>query len=191
MPLIYVGESGGVQQRIDKQHLNGTIHQSPIRRWVSESWGVQVDTAAHRTAKGKKYPRKSTSKEQEREVSLYMQEGSWKAIPCESETEAQEFECYCVENLKPEVPDKRCKPSRKDSPARYNSLLDQLPDAAGKDRVAGPGVYFFYHDDTPKGWRDGRRSSDPKSEPSLGTDEGEAAVWRVSCYWEPCCWQGL
>jgi hypothetical protein len=181
MSLIYVGRSGEVGTRI-KQHSKGTVHQSPIRKWVSSEWDELVASIPHRTAKGKPYRRKSTGKELEGEVSKYMQEGSWKAIPCKDDREAHDFEWYCVETLKPIVPDKTCKPLRKESSAGNKSLLDQLPDVAGRDQVRGSGVYFFYHDELPKDWRERQRLQDLQSESTADMDKGRccsmAGSWR-------------
>ncbi|MEM2960956.1 MAG: hypothetical protein QXU67_05065 [Candidatus Bathyarchaeia archaeon] len=166
--VIYVGDSNDVVSRILINHCSGNVEGSALRKAVAEAMGYGLRSAKRPSGSIKVRIDLPNSKEGEAKVSGYIRSGTWKYIICQSLEEAQDFQWYVIDQLRPLLNRNRRPWDNKDS-QRYRSIIEQLKhsseiscyDLRKGQAVAktGPGVYVLYHDLTPKEWlkRQGQR----------------------------------
>jgi len=131
-------------------------------------WNVEASALRKQIAEYKNYPIKKTRrpsgfyrvrldlsdpKAGEKDISTYLRTGLWKFVICDSHEEAQEFQWYVIDVLKPLL-NVRHKPWNRDNKARYQELLAELMSAHGatceqlRNKASGPGVYVLFHEAT-------------------------------------------
>ncbi len=150
--IIYVGDARNVIKRILTNHCSkgSNVEASALRRHVAEAKEYRIKST--RRPSGSKRVRIDlpSPRTGEADVSNYIHSGEWKYIICNSYDEANDFQCYAIDQLKPLL-NKNRKPWNHRNLQRYQALLSQLTSsqALNCDQLhgmqSGPGIYVFYH----------------------------------------------
>jgi len=148
--IIYVGDAGGVIKRIRTNHCSGNVEASALRRHVAKAKGYRIKSTRRTSGSIKARIDLPNPRTGEVDVSDYIRSGEWRYVICNSYAEANDFQWYVIDQLKPLL-NKNCKPWNRENLQRYQALLAQLTNspALNWDQLhgmqSGPGVYVLYH----------------------------------------------
>lgn len=152
--IIYVGDSRDVIKRIRTNHCGGNVEASAFRRHVAEAKGYEIKSTKRSSGSTRVRIALPDPKVGEENVSDYIHSGKWRYVICNSYVEANNFQWYAIDQLKP-ILNKYCKLWNHGNLQRYQILLNQLIDSylLSCDQLygiqSGSGVYIFYHQQRP------------------------------------------
>lgn len=146
MENIYVGDSKNVANRINRKHCTGNVKVSALRRTIAERMGFSIIEEKIHPKYKKVYIEGPDRKLSEKKISDYLADGVWKSVRCDSKTEAEDFQYYVIEKLKPHL-NKKSMSWDRTKESRYAVLLSSLVDSRWLDRKNklihdGFGVYI-------------------------------------------------
>ena len=148
--VIYVGDSGNIIKRILTNHCSGNVEASALRKYVAIEKGYKIKKTKRSGGSTRVRIDLPDPRVGEVNVSDYLRSGYWKYIICDSPAEANDFQNYVIEQLKP-ILNRICKPWNHGNLPRYVSLLNKLISSSALNyeqlhsMESGPGVYVFYH----------------------------------------------
>lgn len=148
--IIYVGDAKDVVKRILTNHCSGNIEGSALRRHISEAKGYRIKLTRRPSGSTRVRIDLPNPSDGEGEVSAYIRSGEWRFVLCDSYTEANDFQWFAIEQLKPHLNRDR-RPWNSRNLQKYQSLLAKLTSSPGQkcDQLrglrSGPGVYVLYH----------------------------------------------
>ena len=151
MIAIYAGDSGDVIKRIRSNHCGGNVEASALRRHIAKYRGYPIKSTKRPSGS---YRVRLDPEAGEQDVSVYLRTGLWKFVICNSHEEAEDFQWYVIDTLKP-LMNTCCRPWNRRNLARYQALLAELTSAPGmtcgqlRNISSGPGVYVFFHETSP------------------------------------------
>lgn len=157
--IIYVGDSRDVIKRIQTNHCSGNVEASALRRYVAETKGYGIKSTRRTSGSTRVRIALPDPRMGEMDVSDYVRAGEWRYVICNSYAEANGFQWYAIDQLKPLLNRDR-KPWNRGNLQRYQSLLARLTSsrALNCDQLhgmqSGPGVYVLYHQQRPEGWQE-------------------------------------
>ena len=150
--ILYVGDSNDVVKRIRQNHCSGNVEGSALREAIARHLGYELSTTSR--SSGSQRIRIATPADGEDKISAYISAGHWKYVTCDSLKEAQDFQWYLIEDLKPTLNSAR-KGWDHAAVKRYGDLSHLLQQSAPLScaelakRETGPGVYVFIHEELP------------------------------------------
>jgi len=152
--IIYVGDSKDVIKRIRTNHCNGNVEASAFRRHVAEEKGYKIKSTRRTSGSTRVQIDLPDPHAGEMAVSDYIRSGKWRYVICNSYDEANDFQWYVIDQLKPLL-NKDCKAWNYGNLRRYHDLLAQLTSSPLlrcnqlSGMQSGQGVYVFYHQRRP------------------------------------------
>jgi hypothetical protein len=154
MHTIYIGDSENVLKRIKRNHCNGNVEASALRRHIAEAMGYKLKREKRPSGNTRIRIDLPVSLKGEKEISDYLRQGKWRVVTCDSYQLAKDFQWYAIEQLKPRLNrDRREYPKTK--VAFFQKLLQQLAGSSFLDcntideTKSKPGVYILYHQEIP------------------------------------------
>jgi len=148
--IIYVGDARDVIKRIRTNHCSGNVEASALRRHVAEAKGYKIKSTKRLSGSMRVRINLPNPQNGEMDVSNYIRSGEWKYVIWNSYAEANDFQWYVIDQLKPLL-NKDHKSWDPENRQRYQSLLTRLTSSPplNCDQLhgmrSGPGVYVFYH----------------------------------------------
>ena len=152
--IIYVGDTRNVIKRIRTNHCSGNVGGSAFRRHVAEEKGYRIKSTRRPSGSTKVRINLPNPRAGEMVVSDYIRSGEWRYVICNSYAEANDFQWYAINQLKPLL-NKARKPWNSGNLQRYQSLLAKLTSSPALNckQLHGvqseSGVYVFYHQRRP------------------------------------------
>ncbi len=152
---IYIGDSRNLAKRIFYNHCKGNVEASALRKYIAIEMNFQF--RIERRKSGSRRIRVRSPVNGEEIISHYIESGSWKYVVCRTYDEANDFQWYAIDIIKPLL-NRRSREWRRDKTGHYNFLLEKLISQesikcnAGDNlrRLYKPGVYLFLHSVTPR-----------------------------------------
>ena len=154
MIAIYVGDAMDVVKRIRSNHCSGNVEGSALRRHIAENIGYQIKNTRRSSGSYRVRLDLPNPKTGEHIITVYLRTGLWKFILCDSYEEAQDFQWYVIDMLKPLL-NVRHDIWKRENIVRYQPLITKLTSSSGmtyvrlKNIVSGPGVYVLFHEKAP------------------------------------------
>ena len=152
--IIYVGDARNVIKRIKTNHCSGNVEASTLRRSVAEAKGYRIKSTRRTSGSTRVRIDLPNPHEGEMDVSDYIRSGRWRYVICNSYAEANDFQWYVMNQLKPLL-NKDRKSWHHEDLQKYQALLTQLTNSPALNcgelhgMQSGPGVYVFYHQRKP------------------------------------------
>lgn len=150
MRVIYAGDAGDVVKRIRSNHCGGNVEASALRRHIAENMGYTIINTRRSSGSYRVRLDLPDPKAGEQDISAYLRTGMWKFVICDSHEEAQDFQWYVIDVLKPLL-NVRHKIWNRENLVRYQALLAELTSGPGmncdqlKNTASGSGVYLLFH----------------------------------------------
>jgi len=154
MIVIYAGDAGDVVKRIRSNHCGGNIEASALRKHIAENKGYPIKKTRRSSGSYRVRLDLPDPKAGEQDISAYLRTGLWKFVICDSHGEAQDFQWYVIDVLKPLL-NVHHKTWNRENLARYQALLAELTSAPGmsceqlRNTASSSGVYVFFHEAAP------------------------------------------
>ncbi len=151
MIAIYAGDARDVVKRIRSNHCSGNVEASALRRHIAENMGYRIKSMRRPSGSYRVRLDMPNPKTGEQIISAYVRTGLWKFILCDSYEEAQDFQWYVIDILKPLL-NVRHETWSAENMVRYQGLITKLTSSSGmtyvqlKNTVSGPGVYVLFHE---------------------------------------------
>ena len=152
--IIYVGDSTDVIKRIRTNHCSGNVEASALRKYIAVAKGYRIKSTKRSSGSIRVRIDLPNPRNGEIDVSGYIRSGKWKYVICNSYVEANDFQWYVIDQLKPLL-NRILKPWNRENLKRYQSLLTKLTSSPEinynqlSSMESGPGVYVFYHQKKP------------------------------------------
>ena len=154
MIVIYAGDAGDVVKRIRSNHCGGNVEASALRRHIAENKRYPIKNTRRSSGSYRVRLDLPDPKAGEQEISDYLRTGLWKFVICNSHVEAQDFQWYVIDALKPLL-NVRHSTWNRENLERYQALLANLMSAPDmnceqlRNTASGSGVYVFFHEAAP------------------------------------------
>ena len=154
--LIYIGDGRDVIKRIRKDHLKGNVEASALRKHVAIAMGYDISATKRLSGSTRVRIDLPDPKEGERCVSAYLSSGLWQYAICDSYEEANAFQWYVIEKLKPLL-NKDRRAWDRSRLANFETLLKNLQSSQLYqvselvNLPSGAGVYALHHPQLPTG----------------------------------------
>ena len=154
MIVIYAGDAGDIVKRIRSNHCGGNVEASALRKHIAENMGYPMKIIRRSSGSYRVRLDLPDPKAGEQDISAYLRSGMWKFVICDSHREAQDFQWYVIDVLKPLLNVLHDSWNRENL-VRYQALLTELMSAPGKNReqlkntASGSGVYVLFHEAAP------------------------------------------
>lgn len=153
--IVYTGDASNITNRVRKNHCGGNVEGSALRQHVANAIGYQLSREKRLTSKSVRIRVDLPDpKVGEKAISQYIKSGYWRFVICDSEIEAQDFQWYVIETIKP-IFNINQGTWKRQNIVRYEALFQQLIKSEEilfnqiNNRPTGPGVYIFYHINLP------------------------------------------
>ena len=130
MIAIYAGDATDVVKRIRSNHCSGNVEGSALRRHIAENIGYQIKSTRRSSGSYRVRLDLPNPKTGEQIITAYLRMGLWKFIFCDSYEEAQDFQWYVINMLKPLL-NVRHDIWNKENMVRYQVLITELTSAPG------------------------------------------------------------
>ena len=134
MIAIYAGDAMDVVKRIRSNHCSGNVEGSALRRHIAENLGYQIKSTRRSSGSYRVRLDLPNPKAGEQIISIYLRTGLWKFILCESYEEAQDFQWYVIDILKPLL-NVRHDTWNRENMVRYQVLITNLTSSSGMTYV--------------------------------------------------------
>jgi hypothetical protein len=151
MIAIYAGDATDVVKRICSNHCSGNVEGSALRRHIAEKIGYKIKSTRRSSGTYRVRLDLPNPKTGEQLISAYVRTGLWKFNICDTYEEAQDFQWYVIDKLKPLL-NVRHDTWNPENIVRYQLLMSELTASPGmtymrlKNIVSGPGVYVLFHE---------------------------------------------
>jgi len=154
--ILYIGDTNNIWSRICEKHCSGGMGGSALRRTLAVTKGYSI--LRTRRKSGNSYKTSidcGDPKSVKASISLYLKSGTWTLVKCHTPIEAEDFQWYAIDKLRPRLN----KAKRKwdlNNESRYQYLLEELQNsrqyhykAIKKNEWTLPGVYVFSNESEP------------------------------------------
>jgi len=154
MIVIYAGDAEDVVKRIRSNHCGGNVEASALRRHIAENKRYPIKNTRRSSGSYRVRLDLPDPKAGEQEISDYLRTGLWKFVICDSNVEAQDFQWYVIDVLKPLL-NVLHKIWNIENQVRYQALFAELTSAPSmnckqlRNTASGTGVYVFFHEVAP------------------------------------------
>ncbi|MBD2113828.1 hypothetical protein H6F59_18555 [Nodosilinea sp. FACHB-141] len=152
--LIYIGDGRDVIKRIRKSHLTGNVEASSLRKHLAVKMGFGISVSKRLSGSQRIRIALPEPKEGEHSISEYLANGWWQYVICDSYEEANAFQWYAIEKLKPQL-NKDRRSWDVSQLSKFEILLNKLQNSQCYrfDELvslsSGAGVYAFHHHQCP------------------------------------------
>ncbi|MHA1280668.1 MAG: GIY-YIG nuclease family protein [Candidatus Helarchaeota archaeon] len=92
LKILYVGDSSDVIKRIIRNHLNGNVESSTLRRTIAERMGFNIKKTKRKSGSTRIRIESDDPKRDENKVSEYLESCKWKILFCENYITAHDFQ---------------------------------------------------------------------------------------------------
>jgi len=99
--VIYVGDSRDVIRRLCSDHSSSNVEGSALRRHIAEFRGWKLKKTKRLSGSTRVRINLPDPRAAEREISTYIKSGGWRYVLCETCEEANDFQWYAIDKLKP------------------------------------------------------------------------------------------